>query len=152
MRRRAARYVPRAVLIDLEPGTMDSVRAGPYGQIFRPDNFIFGPVWRRQQLGQGPLHGGRQRLIDSVLDVCRKEAESCDCLQGSRSATLLAVVRALAWNSAHLEAARGVPRPHHDDLLHHSVPQGCPTRSSSRTIRTLSVHQLVENSDESMVY
>ncbi len=36
------KYVPRAVLIDLEPGTMDSVRSGPYGQIFRPDNFVFG--------------------------------------------------------------------------------------------------------------
>jgi tubulin beta len=33
------KYVPRAVLVDLEPGTMDSVRAGPYGQLFRPDNF-----------------------------------------------------------------------------------------------------------------
>ena len=32
------RYVPRAVLMDLEPGTMDSVRAGPFGQLFRPDN------------------------------------------------------------------------------------------------------------------
>ena len=38
----SGRYVPRAVLLDLEPGTMDSVRAGPYGQIFRPDNFVFG--------------------------------------------------------------------------------------------------------------
>merc|ERR1712130_323135 len=28
------KYVPRAVLVDLEPGTMDSVRSGPYGQIF----------------------------------------------------------------------------------------------------------------------
>ncbi|XP_011948557.1 PREDICTED: tubulin gamma chain-like [Cercocebus atys] len=36
------RYVPRAVLVDLEPGIMDSVRSGPFGQIFRPDNFIFG--------------------------------------------------------------------------------------------------------------
>lgn len=36
------KYVPRAVLIDLEPGTMDSVRSGPYGQLFRPDNFVFG--------------------------------------------------------------------------------------------------------------
>lgn len=35
-------YVPRAVLVDLEPGTMDSVRSGPFGQIFRPDNFVFG--------------------------------------------------------------------------------------------------------------
>ena len=36
------KYVPRAVLVDLEPGTMDSVRSGPYGQVFRPDNFVFG--------------------------------------------------------------------------------------------------------------
>uniref|UniRef100_A0A8C0IKN9 Tubulin/FtsZ GTPase domain-containing protein n=1 Tax=Chelonoidis abingdonii TaxID=106734 RepID=A0A8C0IKN9_CHEAB len=38
------KYVPRAVLVDLEPGTMDSVRSGPFGQLFRPDNFIFG-MW-----------------------------------------------------------------------------------------------------------
>jgi hypothetical protein len=25
--------VPRAILMDLEPGTMDSVRSGPYGQV-----------------------------------------------------------------------------------------------------------------------
>lgn len=30
------KYVPRAVLVDLEPGTMDSVRMSPYGQLFRP--------------------------------------------------------------------------------------------------------------------
>ena len=62
------KYVPRAVLVDLEPGTMDSVRSGPYGQVFRPDNFVFG------QSGA--------ELVDSVLDVVRKESESCDCLQG----------------------------------------------------------------------
>ena len=27
------KYVPRAVLVDLEPGTMDSVRSGPFGQV-----------------------------------------------------------------------------------------------------------------------
>ncbi|EDW33313.1 GL20035 [Drosophila persimilis] len=36
------KYVPRAILLDLEPGTMESVRSGPYGQIVRPDNFVFG--------------------------------------------------------------------------------------------------------------
>ena len=35
-------YVPRAILVDLEPGTMDSVKAGPYGHLFKPDNFVFG--------------------------------------------------------------------------------------------------------------
>lgn len=29
------KYVPRAILVDLEPGTMDSVRSGPFGQIFQ---------------------------------------------------------------------------------------------------------------------
>lgn len=40
------KYVPRAVLVDLEPGTMDSVRSGAFGQLFRPDNFVFGE-WER---------------------------------------------------------------------------------------------------------
>ena len=31
-------------MVDLEPGTMDSVRSGPFGQIFRPDNFVFGKL------------------------------------------------------------------------------------------------------------
>jgi len=33
---RTGRYVPRCVLVDLEPGTMDSVRSGPFGGLFRP--------------------------------------------------------------------------------------------------------------------
>ncbi|KAK2889548.1 hypothetical protein Q8A67_014923 [Cirrhinus molitorella] len=36
------KYVPRALLVDLEPGTMDSVRGSHIGQLFRPDNFIHG--------------------------------------------------------------------------------------------------------------
>ncbi|EEC01384.1 conserved hypothetical protein, partial [Ixodes scapularis] len=36
------KFVPRAILVDLEPGTMDSVRSGLFGQLFRPDNFVFG--------------------------------------------------------------------------------------------------------------
>ena len=29
-------------MVDLEPGTMDSIRSGPMGNLFRPDNFVFG--------------------------------------------------------------------------------------------------------------
>ena len=75
------RYVPRAVLMDLEPGTMDSVRAGPYGQIFRPDNFVFGQSGAGNNWAKGHYTEGAE-LIDAVLDVVRKEAEGCDCLQG----------------------------------------------------------------------
>src|ERR1700690_4063347 len=75
------KYVPRAVLVDLEPGTMDSVRAGPFGQLFRPDNFVFGQTGAGNNWAKGHYTEGAE-LIDSVLDVVRKEAESCDCLQG----------------------------------------------------------------------
>ena len=74
------KYVPRAVLVDLEPGTMDSVRSGPFGQIFRPDNFVFGQSGAGNNWAKGHYTEGAE-LVDSVLDVMRKEAESCDCLQ-----------------------------------------------------------------------
>jgi tubulin beta len=67
--------------MDLEPGTMDSVRSGPYGQIFRPDNFVFGQSGAGNNWAKGHYTEGAE-LIDSVLDVVRKEAENCDCLQG----------------------------------------------------------------------
>ena len=80
---------------------MDSVRSSPFGQLFRPDNFVFGRLGARLYriihpalslpcLGQsgagnnwakGHYTEGAE-LVDSVLDVVRKEAESCDCLQG----------------------------------------------------------------------
>merc|ERR1711954_83517 len=75
------KFVPRAILVDLEPGTMDSVRSGPYGQIFRPDNFVFGQTGAGNNWAKGHYTEGAE-LIDSVLDVVRKESESCDCLQG----------------------------------------------------------------------
>jgi len=34
--------VPRAVLTDLDPSTIDGVRSTPYGRIFRPENIIVG--------------------------------------------------------------------------------------------------------------
>ena len=74
------KYVPRAVLVDLEPGTMDSVRSGPFGQIFRPDNFVFGQSGAGNNWAKGHYTEGAE-LVDTVLDVVRKEAESCDCLQ-----------------------------------------------------------------------
>ncbi|XP_070761257.1 tubulin beta-2b chain isoform X10 [Enoplosus armatus] len=84
------KYVPRAVLVDLEPGTMDSVRSGPFGQIFRPDNFVFGQSGAGNNWAKGHYTEGAE-LVDSVLDVVRKEAESCDCLQGFQLTHSLAI-------------------------------------------------------------
>ena len=40
---------------------MDSVRAGPFGQLFRPDNFVFGQTgagnnWAKEAQSQETIH------------------------------------------------------------------------------------------------
>jgi tubulin beta len=36
------KYFWRAIFIDLEPGTIKSICAGPFGLLFRTENFFFG--------------------------------------------------------------------------------------------------------------
>ena len=143
------RYVPRAVLMDLEPGTMDSVRAGPYGQIFRPDNFVFGQTGAGNNWAKGHYTEGAE-LIDSVLEVCRKEAESCDCLQGFQVSHSLGGGTGSGMGTLLISKLR----EEYPDrmMLTFSV---IPSPKVSDTVvepynTTLSIHQLVENSDESM--
>jgi tubulin beta len=144
------RYVPRAVLVDLEPGTMDSVRAGPFGGIFRPDNFVFGQSGAGNNWAKGHYTEGAE-LIDSVLDVVRKEAEGCDCLQGfqvthslgggtgSGMGTLLISKIREEYPDRMMMTFSVFPSPKVSDTV--VEPYNC----------TLSVHQLVENADEVMV-
>ena len=46
------------------------------------DNFVFGQSGAGNNWAKGHYTEGAE-LIDSVLDVVRKEAESCDALQGN---------------------------------------------------------------------
>ncbi|ETS85224.1 Tubulin beta chain [Pestalotiopsis fici W106-1] len=74
-------HTPRAIFVDLEPSMIDEVRSGGYGKSFRPDNFISGEYGGGGNWAQG--HYGRgAELTENVLDAVRREAESCDCLQG----------------------------------------------------------------------
>ncbi|KAK8995201.1 hypothetical protein V6N11_069645 [Hibiscus sabdariffa] len=144
------RYVPRAVLMDLEPGTMDSVRTGPYGQIFRPDNFVFGQSGAGNNWAKGHYTEGAE-LIDAVLDVVRKEAENCDCLQGFQVCHSLGGGTGSGMGTLLISKIR----EEYPDrmMLTFSV---FPSPKVSDTVvepynATLSVHQLVENADECMV-
>ncbi len=140
------RYVPRAVLVDLEPGTMDSVRAGPFGQLFRPDNFVFGQSGAGNNWAKGHYTEGAE-LVDAVLDVVRKEAEGCDCMQGFQMThslgggtgaglgTLLVAKICEEYPDRMISTFSVVPSPKVSDTV--VEPYNA----------TLSVHQLVENTE-----
>merc|ERR1711971_963552 len=141
------KYVPRAVLVDLEPGTMDSVRSGPFGQIFRPDNFVFGQSGAGNNWAKGHYTEGAE-LVDSVLDVIRKEAESCDCLRGFQMTHSLGGGTGSGMGTLLISKIR---EEYPDRIMNtYSV---VPSPKVSDTVvepynATLSVHQLVENTDE----
>jgi len=144
------RYVPRAILMDLEPGTMDSVRAGSYGQIFRPDNFVFGQSGAGNNWAKGHYTEGAE-LIDSVLDVIRKEAEGCDCLQGFQITHSLGGGTGSGMGTLAIAKIR---EEYPDRIM--CTFSVFPSPKVSDTVvepynATLSIHQLVENADEVMV-
>ncbi|CAG8807132.1 5168_t:CDS:2, partial [Gigaspora margarita] len=141
------KYVPRAVLVDLEPGTMDSVRAGPFGQLFRPDNFVFGQSGAGNNWAKGHYTEGAE-LVDTVLDVVRKEAESCDCLQGFQITHSLGGGTGAGMGTLLISKIR---EEYPDRMM--CTFSVVPSPKVSDTVvepynATLSVHQLVENSDE----
>ncbi|KAF7302768.1 Tubulin beta chain [Mycena chlorophos] len=141
------KYVRRAVLIDLEPGTMDSVRSGPLGGLFRPDNFVFGQNGAGNNWAKGHYTEGAE-LVNSVLDVVRKEAEGTDCLQGFQITHSLGGGTGSGMGTLLISKVR---EEYPDRMMcTYSV---VPSPKVSDTVvepynATLSVHQLAENSDE----
>merc|ERR1711879_934355 len=67
MRKTGERYVPRACLIDLEPGTVDVIKASPVGTLFKPDNFVFGASGAGNNWAKGHYTEGAE-LIEEALD------------------------------------------------------------------------------------
>jgi len=75
------RYVPRNILVDLEPGTTEVIKASPYGGIFKQDNYAFGNNGAGNNWAKGHYTEGAE-LVDGVLDLVRKERERTERAQG----------------------------------------------------------------------
>ncbi|XP_023160466.1 tubulin beta chain isoform X2 [Drosophila hydei] len=143
----SGKYVPRAVLIDLEPGTMDSVRQSTMGQLFRPDNFVFGQSGAGNNWAKGHYTEGAE-LIDSVLEVMRKESEGCDCLQGFQLAHSLGGGTGSGLGTLLISKVR----EEYPDRIMNSFSVVPSPKVSEVVVEpynaTLSVHELCVNTDE----
>jgi len=145
----SGKYVPRAVLVDLEPGTMDTIKASPYGGLFRPDNFVFAANGAGNNWAKGHYTEGAE-LVDNVMEVVRKEAEGCDCLQGFQITHSLGGGTGSGMGTLLLSKIR---EEYPDRMM--ATFSVVPSPKVSDTVvepynATLSVHQLVENADEVM--
>jgi len=141
------KYVPRAVLVDLEPGVIDSVKSSAYGQLFKPDNFIAGASGAGNNWAKGHYTEGAE-MVDQVLDVIRKEAENSDCLQGFQLTHSLGGGTGSGLGTLLLTKIR---EEYPDRML--CTFSVMPSPKVSDTVvepynATLSIHQLIESADE----
>ncbi|MCA9661963.1 MAG: tubulin beta chain [Myxococcales bacterium] len=146
----ADRYVPRAALVDLEPGTLDAIRSSPIGSLFRPDNFVLGQSGAGNNWAKGHYTEGAE-LIDAVVDVVRREVEACDAPQGFILFHALGGGTGSGLGTLILSKLRaGYPR------LLRATASVFPSAKLSDVVvepynALLSVHQLIENADLTLV-
>ena len=73
------RYTPRAVLLDLEPATLDAIQsdhaAHTYGKLFRPDHFVCGKGGAGHNWAKGYYTQGVE-VAEPTLDAIRRQVES----------------------------------------------------------------------------
>lgn len=144
------KYIPRSVMVDLEPGVLDSIRASDYGTLFRPDNFVNAQSSAGNNWAKGHYTEGAE-LVDSCMDIVRREVESCDVLQGFQLTHSLGGGTGSGMGTLLVSKIR---EEYPDRIL--ATYSVFPSPKVSDTViepynATLSVHQLVENADSVFV-
>ena len=74
-------YVPRAVLLDLDPSVIGEIRAGPYRQLYHPQQLISGKEDAASNYARGHYTVGRE-MLEPALERIRKLVDDCSGLQG----------------------------------------------------------------------
>ncbi|XP_008840438.1 tubulin beta-1 chain isoform X2 [Nannospalax galili] len=140
------KFVPRAVLVDLEPGTMDSIRSSRLGALFQPDSFVHGNSGAGNNWAKGHYTEGAE-LIENVMDVVRRESESCDCLQGFQTVHSLGGGTGSGMGTLLMNKIR---EEYPDRILNSFSVMPSPKVSDTVVEpynAVLSIHQLIENTD-----
>ncbi|PAV23743.1 gamma tubulin [Pyrrhoderma noxium] len=75
-------YIPRAILVDLEPRVIHNIMTSPFASLYNPENIFVskdgggaGNIW-----AQGYSAG--ERIYEEVMEMVDREAEGSDSLEG----------------------------------------------------------------------
>ena len=129
---------------------MDAVRASETGKLFKPDNFVYGTNGAGNNWAKGHYTEGAE-LVDQTMDVIRREAEACECLQGFQLTHSLGGGTGSGLGT--LLLAKIKEEFPDRMIMSYSV---FPSATVSETVTepyntTLSINQLLENVDETVV-
>jgi len=145
------KYVPRCVIVDLEPGVIDSIqKSTPHGKIFDTGMVVAGANGAGNNWAKGHYTEGAE-IMDECMDAVRKQIEMCESPQGfqffhslgggtgSGMGTLLLLKTRDAYPDRITCTYSVFPSPKVSDTV--VEPYNA----------VLSSHQLLENSDETFI-
>nr|WFI63086.1 tubulin gamma [Hypsibius exemplaris] len=75
-------YIPRAILIDLEPRVIQTIKNSDYGKLFNPENIYVSEQGGGAGNNWAAGFGMGQDVSEKVFDMIEREAEGCDGLEG----------------------------------------------------------------------
>ncbi len=129
----------------MEPATIDNIRSGPLGGLFRPDNMLHGDSGAGNSWAKGFYTEGAE-IMESVMDVVRREAEKTDALQGFQLTHSLGGGTGSGLGTLLLSRIR---EEFPDRMLstYSVLPSVISDTITEPYNAVLSVHQLVENVD-----
>ena len=75
-------YVPRAVLMDLEPRVIQGIQRGPMARLFNPENIYIDQDGGGAGNNWGHGYEKAERVHDHIFEMIEREAENSDSLEG----------------------------------------------------------------------
>lgn len=77
----SGKFVPRAILTDLESSVLEALQTGHLSELFRPTNFVMGNTSSANVYAKGYYTDGAE-MCEPLMECLRKETEECDLIQG----------------------------------------------------------------------
>uniref|UniRef100_A0A0C9RAR9 Tubulin beta chain n=1 Tax=Fopius arisanus TaxID=64838 RepID=A0A0C9RAR9_9HYME len=144
---RGGRFVPRAILVDLDESSLDTAMSGSVGRLFSPDNVLSGRAPAANNWAKGHYTEGAE-IMDHTLELIRREAETCDMIQGFQVVHSLGGGTGSGMGALLLENIRG---EYGDRIV--STYSVLPSAKISETVvepynATLSINRLVATTHE----
>lgn len=75
-------YIPRAVLLDLEPRVINTIMKSPYGNLYNPENIYLSKHGGGAGNNWASGYSQAEKLYEEIFDIIDREADGSDSLEG----------------------------------------------------------------------
>lgn len=91
-------YIPRSVLLDLEPRVINNIMTSEYKKLYNPENIYLAKDGGGAGNNWASGYSQGQSFYEDVFDIIDREADGSDSLEGFVLTHSIAGVLALVWD------------------------------------------------------